>query len=329
MIGAQVQTASRERWLHIVKTSHYATYFHTPYWYELTAPGKNHTAIEVSFDDGASAIIPIAKVMRMKGLMTDYFSSPYGNYGGWISASILNEDHIKVLTDILTSKKNLTFRINPFDDSQTSLSTITASSPHVKLINDYTHIVDLTKGDAKLHSELSGGHRNAINIAKRNGVIIKAAETFDEWERYYNVYTDSLGRWKSWELKTRTVYPLTLFKRLYENRTGNETLWLALKDEEVIAGTLLFYWGRHAVAWHGAALAGCFDLRPNNLLYWEIFKNAQSRGYEVFDFNPSGGYSRVESFKKHFGAVQMPAPLLQTKTPLRSLISNLHARRMR
>jgi len=321
---------SRERWIEVAGACPYATYFHTPYWYELMMPGRRHAAVEVIFDDGASAVIPVAKIRRAGGLLTDHFSSPGCNYGGWISASALNKGHVRVLTTILTSRKNLTFRINPFDTSQTSLLTVTmpVPSPSITLRNDFTHTLDLTGGADRLLRGMAKGHKSAIKSAARDGVVVKAAETFEEWERYYTLYLESIERWRSGgpRLRPRNVYQLSLFKRIYENRTGNEILWLALKDGEPAAGALFFYWGRHAVSWHGAASAKHFGLRPNNLLYWEIIVDAARRGYEIFDFNPSGGYSGVESFKQHFGAERVASPVLSTRTLPRSLLRWLRSR---
>jgi len=325
----------KDRWIEAAKACPYATYFHTPYWYDLIAPKQEYTALEVTFDDGASAVVPIAKIKRAYGLLTDNFSSPGGTYGGWVSTSVLNEKHILMLMELLTSKKNLTFRINPFDKTLISLLTqleqstpVIPSSSGITIKDDHTYIIDLTKGIGTLRGGISKGHKSAITFAERNGVTVKQAEEYDEWVRYYDVYTDSVKRWCAGQMKPRNVYPLTLFKRIYENRTGNEILWIAMKDGKPVAGTLIFYCGKHAVTWHGAALKEYFDYRPNNLLYWKIFEDAVQRGYEIFDFNPSGGHTRVDSFKKHFGALRLQSPVLQTKTPLRSLISKLRANRI-
>ena len=339
---ARVQSivkASREEWLSAAKACPYATYFHTPYWYDLIVPDQGHTALSVCFNDGVSAIIPIAKVRRMYGLLVDHFSSPGGTYGGWISGSALDEGHVKALVDILLSKKNLTFRVNPFDEkSSPVISSLTIpssteslpvksssapSSTSITITDDFTHTLDLTKGVDELFGALSRGHRSAINSAARGGVAVRAAEAPEEWERYYGLYLDSLERWRAGgpELRPGTVYPPAFFRRLRGNLTGNEILWLALKDGEPISGALVFYWGGHAVYWHGASSARSFSLKPNNLLFWEIVKDARRKGCKVFDFNPSGGYGGVESFKDRFGAARVHAPVLLTRTPLRALVA--------
>ncbi|MDR2579027.1 MAG: GNAT family N-acetyltransferase [Chitinispirillales bacterium] len=311
-----ITEASREKWLSTAKACPYATYFHTPYWYDIIAPNQNHTALEITFDDGASAIIPIAKIKRAGGLLVDNFSSPGGTYGGWVSTSPLNEEHVKILANLLVSKKNLTFRINPFDNSAAWLKVD-------GFTQDYTYALDLTLGENELYSRSNRGHKEKLRKAVRNGISVRQAQSWQECEQYYALYLESVDRWVSRELKPRAVYPLEFFRRLYDGKTEREILWLALKGEEVIAGMLCFYWNKHAVGWHASASARHFVHGPNNLLYWEIIIDAARRGFEIFDCNPSGGYGGVESFKEHLGAVKTPAPVLYTKTPLRLLITRL------
>jgi hypothetical protein len=338
-----ISEASREEWLSTAKACPYATYFHTPYWYDLIVPGRGHTALSVCFDDGASAIIPIAKVKRMCGLFVDHFSSPGGTYGGWISGSALGEGHVRALAGILLSKKNLTFRVNPFDSSAPSfakLPLLTSSSttplstpasapeparnlPRAVLREEFTHTLDLTLGEEELYRRTSRCHKRGLRRAAGEGVIVERAESWEEWEQYYRLYESSLARWRAGgpELKTRTVYPIEFFRRLYDTGCSHEALWLARKDGKAAAGLLCFYWGKHAVSWHGAAAAEYFDLRPNNIIYWEAIIDALRRGYEIFDFNPSGGYGGVESFKDRFGTARIPAPVLSAKSPLRALVT--------
>jgi hypothetical protein len=321
---------SKSRWIEVARACPYATYFHTPYWYELIAPGQRHRAVEVSFDDGASAVIPIAKIKRACGLLTDHFSSPGGTYGGWISASGLNKDHVRVLTNILTAKKNLTFRLNPFDHSQSSLLTVSMPVPSssMRLMNDVTYTLDLTLGERELHGRSNRGHKEKLRKAARNAITVREARGWEEWERYYDLYRQSVDRWtaRGPELTPRVVYPIDLFRRLHNSVSGCERFWVALKDGEVIGGMLCFYWNRHAVGWHASADSRYFSLGSNNRLYWEIILDAMRGGFEIFDCNPSGGYGGVETFKEHLGAKRVSSPVLSARTPLRSLLTRLRPR---
>jgi hypothetical protein len=319
MLKYKCAQASRDEWIAAAKVCPYATYFHTPYWYELIAPKQRHAVLSVRFDDGASAVLPFAKIRRFGGLLVDHFSSPGGNYGGWISESALNEEHVTVLLGILMSKKNLTFRVNPFDKSASSIAS------RLPISEEFTHKLDLTLGEEELYRRTSRCHKRGVRRASGEGVTVEPAASWEDWERYYRLYESSLARWRAGgpELMTRNIYPIGLFRRVYENMSGHEILWLAQKGGEAVAGLLCFYWGRHSVSWHGAASAEFFDLRPNNILYWEAIRDAIRKGYAIFDFNPSGGYGGVESFKDRFGAERLPAPVITVRSPLRRMIAGL------
>ncbi|GBU21094.1 hypothetical protein R80B4_00983 [Fibrobacteres bacterium R8-0-B4] len=327
MTGICVQDiapAARGKWLSVARECGYATYFHTPYWYELIAPKQKHITAEVTFSDGASAVIPMAKIKRFCGLLTDVFSSPGGTYGGWVSTSALTPEHVKHLFRVLASESGLTFRVNPFDPSSRFIGIDNDGGiSGINIKNDFTHVLDLTKGERSITLGMSKGHKSAIKSAARAGVTVRAALTEQEWDKYYGLYLDTIWRWRAGKMTIRAVYPASLFKRLYENRTENETLWLAFKDGEPIAGALIFYWNGHAVSWHASASSRHLNLRPNNLLYWEIISDAVKRGCRLFDFNPSGGYGGVESFKSHFGTQRLPTPTITTRSPLRRMLAGL------
>jgi hypothetical protein len=313
--------AARDKWLSVSRACPYATYFHTPYWYELIAPKQKHVALEVTFNDGVSAVIPVAEIKRARGLLTDNFSSPGGTYGGWVSAEAIDKEHADILLGVLTSRKNLTFRVNPFDKAVSGLMTD-------GLTREFTYVLDLTLGERELYDRSNRGHKEKIRKAVREGITVRASQDWGEWERYYDLYRQSIARWLSRgpRLKPRTVYPPEFFRRLYDNGSGHEILWLALKGGEIAAGMLCFYWNKHAVGWHASASSRYFSLGTNNILYWEIMLDAGRRGFEVFDCNPSGGYGGVETFKEHLGAARLETPVLRTKTPLRRMIAKLRGK---
>jgi lipid II:glycine glycyltransferase (peptidoglycan interpeptide bridge formation enzyme) len=113
---------------------------------------------------------------------------------------------------------------------------------------------------------------------------------------------------------------------MLEEPQAEEKLWLAEKDGRIVAGILCFEWaGRHLVTWHAAALAEYNPLRPNNALYWEILLDAERRGFAWYDFNPSGGYEGVVSFKDNFGGEKRRTRRLDKRSWARALAGRLKA----
>ena len=60
---------------------------------------------------------------------------------------------------------------------------------------------------------------------------------------------------------------------------------------------LNFYHNRHAVYWHGAFVERYFEQRPSNLVHAEAIRDACERGFDWYDFNPSGPAPGVVRFK--------------------------------
>ena len=134
-------------------------------------------------------------------------------------------------------------------------------------------------------------------------------ESLEEWvmtkcedwrDYYYLVYEDSLRRWGDQALGK---VDWALFQEMFNRQSDHIKLWLATtKNEIIVAGALMLYAKKHAFYWHGAALEDYFDLRPVNLLFSEIIKDACDKHCRWFDFGLSSGIEGVRRFKKSFGA---------------------------
>ena len=89
----------REEWRRTARLCSYATFFHTPDWYQLfarTDPGMQIRAKKIIFSDGKKAILPLMKI-RSGRFRSLYLSGPAGVYGGWISGDDLNEPHVYLI----------------------------------------------------------------------------------------------------------------------------------------------------------------------------------------------------------------------------------------
>jgi lipid II:glycine glycyltransferase (peptidoglycan interpeptide bridge formation enzyme) len=88
---------------------------------------------------------------------------------------------------------------------------------------------------------------------------------------------------------------------------------LSIYQDKVISGALCFHSKRHYVYWHGASIETYFNLRPVNLLLYEVIKNACEKGYLWFDFNPSAVLKGVKAFKERFGAQALKCPIVELR----------------
>jgi len=310
---SSIAKASDSEWDFIWKDCEYSTYFHSREWAEVWTKYTNGriqpNPLLITFSDGKKALLPLSSQRILKGLAKQHISSPAGTFGGWISRDELNINHGQLLVNYACQKLgSLIWRLNPYDKivSQCEFSKIKS-----KIKNDETHALNLEGGFDSIYHSWTKGHKSAARKARKAGIIILKADRREHWEKYYATYEDSLQRWGK---KATSRYEWKLFEILYDLSSKNIELWLAKYEDKIIAGALCFYSKNHVVYWHGTALSDYFNMRPVNLLMYEVVKDACERNYLWFDFNPSGGHEGVKAFKKSFGAKEMSSNVIYKKS---------------
>lgn len=310
----KISQANDAQWDEIWQACEYSTYFHSREWaqiWNIYTQGKIYPMpVMVSFSDGTNALIPLSFQKIAWGLIKEGLSSPAGTFGGWISTDNLELNHGILLKDyLLNTIKNIAWRVNPYDELALNVTQNLGNS-------DTTDVLNLRDGFDVLFKRWSKGHQAASKQAISNEVLVRKAETIADWQEYYRVYQDSIRRWgKNVSLK----YSWKLFATIFNMHSKNVQLWLATKNNKIIAGALCFYSRKHIVYWHGAALKECFTLRPVNLLLSTIINDGCDKDYKYFDFNPSGGHEGVKNFKKSFGTINLSCPVISQNSGILSL----------
>jgi len=292
-------------WLDVARACDGATFFHTPLWHQLTLttwPTFHDATVGVLLPDGTRAVLPLVETARhVRGLFREMVSTFAGNYGGLIADRPLTDEkqrdiYREVLDSMRVGEAHVTG--NPYAPGP--------APEGAASVEDFTHVLRLDAGYDAVAAGFWKGCRTSTAKARRAGVTVREAGSVPDFRDYFALYEDSLARWGD---QATSSHPWKLFENvaaLREKHPANVRLWLADKDGRRVAGALVFYWNRHAVYWHGAALAEAFQHSPTNLLLAEVIRDACDRGIGVFDFNPSGGHVGVARFKESFGAVKLP-----------------------
>jgi hypothetical protein len=315
---SSIEKAIDSEWDSIWQGCDYSTYFHSREWAEIWnkyTDGKiQPKPLLIRFSDGAKALLPLSSQRILKGLARQYLSSPAGTFGGWVSKDELTIDHGQLLIDYMCNKiGSIVWRLNPYDK-------IVSQCKYPKLINDETHVLNLEDGFDYIYNAWTKGLKYKIRKARKAKIIIQKANNKEHWEKYYEIYEDSLQRWGG---KATSRYKWKLFDIICNTRSKNIELWIAKYDDKIITGGLCLYSKNHVVGWHGAALSAYFNIRPVNLLIYEIIKDACDNGYRRFDFNPSGGLEGVKAFKRSFGAEELPSGVIIAKSKTLNALETL------
>jgi len=304
----QIRAAQPEEWDVIWRQCSYATYFHSREWAEIwihySQEWMRPNPLLVMFSDGKEALLPLSCELSY-GSVKSFWSSPEGTYGGWIAMDPLGREHAILMKEFLTRELGrLYWQTNPYDD-------LVAAAGLDANIENETHAIDLERGFDAVYRDWSSACRRAERKARRCGVVVREANKKEDWRCYYQAYEDSQRRWGE---RTLSHHRWSLFQAMYDLQSEYLRLWLATNHEgRIIAGALMGYAKTHAAYWHGAALETYLVLRPMNLLFYELIRDACEKGYKWFDFNPSGGLDGVRRFKESFGAKPLHCPILHVK----------------
>jgi CelD/BcsL family acetyltransferase involved in cellulose biosynthesis len=316
---AEVRTATQAQWQEMAAACPTSTFFHTVAWTQLWSQyagrGLEPHPWLVRFDDGVEALLPAVRHRSLGGLMTRYASSAGAEYGDWLCKTRLSAQHQSGLAGML-SPYPITLRQNPFEDRHEPF--------HVDWTRqDFTQYLELSGDIETMVKSWSDSHRRSLRKAEGGGMTCILAGTRAEWGDYYRLYESSLNRWG---VRAQTIHRRGLFELVQQLPAENVRLWLVRRDGHLAAGALCFYFGRHAVYWHGASDSSHFEARPVHFLFYHAIRDALQRGYRWFDFGPSGGLPGVIRFKDGFGCSRRSANVRRQRTGWLSLIDTISRR---
>jgi CelD/BcsL family acetyltransferase involved in cellulose biosynthesis len=298
--------AEAGEWADIAAGCPHATYFHLPAWLAAFAaayPSMRVTTRMIEFEDGGRAVFPLLSRSRAGGVYTAHTTSAAGCYGGGISADPLGPGHSRgLLRWAQSTLPNLYWRINPLEPHAAVL-TDAVTEP------DSTELLSLTEyADAEvLKAHYRHSARKQINKGLRSGFEVRRAAVWEDWQAYHSLYQMRLDQWGK---SASNRYPLALFRSFHEAGDPAIQLWLIFKDGKLVGGNLNFYHRRHAVEWHAVYDRDFFPSGVRDYLVHTIIEDARARGFEFYDFNPSGGHEGTRRFKQSFGSTSVPAGVI-------------------
>jgi CelD/BcsL family acetyltransferase involved in cellulose biosynthesis len=275
-----------------------ATFFHTPEWSRLMeeafpASVESRPAA-FRFSDGAVVVLPLMRLLKLRGLARSLHSMFPGVYGGPVCARALTGEERLAINEWLAGREGMrTFCLAPPGVSNPVPS---GARPLSMTTQRLTLEKDL---DLRSSGLLSHGKKYSLRRAEREGVRVRSAESPDDWMDYFRAYRASMERWQD---ASAYRYPRRLFERMAGDTSGGISLRMAVAGGEFAAGAIVLSHGNHVVTWHEASFQRFHKLRVKDYLLIRIIEDAAREGYPSFDFNPSGGHETVEEFKASFGA---------------------------
>ncbi len=160
-----------------------------------------------------------------------------------------------------------------------------------------TVIVNLDRSEDEIFNSLNKPTRTGIRRAIKSGLTVEESQ---QWEEAYEVYKETRQR------NNTIIRPLDKLKEWADK------LFVCRKDGKIIAINITWFIDLYDKnvprTMTNSFLREFAHERPNELLYWEVFKYYKNKGYKQFDL---GGYAikprenleHVNTFKENFGSV--------------------------
>ncbi len=147
----------------------------------------------------------------------------------------------------------------------------------------------------ELWDSLKAKVRNQIRNAERKGVSVRWGGS-ELLPAFYEVFSENMR-----DLGT-PVYPVGLFRTIFEQFPGQVEICLADFEGQTIAGAFLLQGPGVSEVPSASSLRKFNSTNANMLMYWHQLKRAVELGKDVFDFGRSTEDSATYRFKKQWGA---------------------------
>jgi hypothetical protein len=147
-----------------------------------------------------------------------------------------------------------------------------------KLVNV---VRDLDPTADELWMDVEHKVRKNVKKARRSGVRVEFDDTGARLDDFLRLYLDTLAR--------REASERYAFSREFFERIPAQSVYVhALHADDVVSSELVLLSEHHAYSFLGGTRSDAFELRPNDLLKWELILWAKERGKRRFVLG--GGY---------------------------------------
>lgn len=175
------------------------------------------------------------------------------------------------------------------------------------------HGINLRRESETIWQELDSAARRAIQKARRDGVVVRAAAA--EWE--LRAFFEMHLRVRKYKYRL-LAQPYSLFENIWRHfiEAGQGTLLVAVQEDEIIAGTLYLKWQDTLYYKFNASRPEAAACRPSDLLVWEGIQYGKARGCTYFDFGLSDwDQEGLLQFKRKYATEEKTISFLQRSPP--------------
>jgi len=168
--------------------------------------------------------------------------------------------------------------------------------------NAVCHRVDLRSDIEGLWNNTNHAFRRGVNKAKKNGLRCEVNNTEDGIKIFHRLLT--ILRMKKFGILPQPITFYMCFLKHFINK-GYGNVWFSYLNDKPIASVIVLNSGKGIYYKMGVSDTDYLDVRPNNLLFWEVMKHGNQMGFEFLDLGLSQlDYVGLIRFKDSLGGIQ-------------------------
>ena len=294
-----------QKWSDFVYNHPHGNIFQTPEMAEVYSRTKNREPISLAVIDTDSdeiyAFLQGALLKEISGFMSS-FSSRSIIHGGPLF--VYNENGIAAVKTLMihyneiAKKKSLYSEIRNLND--TSNFKFLFEDAGYKYEDHLNFLTDLTKPIDELRKQLYKSKRQAVNKAKKVGVVVEEITN----KKLIPIFYDLVK--KSYMNSKVPFADISLFESAFDVLVPQKMckFFLAQYKGGYIASTCFLCYNGLIFDWYGGVDRAFSKYRANELLEWHSLKWCAENGYRIFDFGGAGKPGEPygpRKFKQEFG----------------------------
>lgn len=299
-----------KQWNKFVKESFNGSVFNTVEWIRVWESKGSEGIFFVLYEDGEiKAGLPVVMVKKMG--LKNYYSMPYGTYGGLLikrkpetfgEVGDLSEDEARkeeIISMFLKFAGNK-FGIIGLSDFYNELASFGLWQLGFNKLTYKTQLLELFPNENILwNKKLASSTRLKVKQAQKHGVEVDFIKSKFEITDCYNLFKDTALRHK----EKGPAFPLEFYNKLFDEM-GSILRWsIARKGRDILASTVHFIFGDTIFSWASASGSTVLSYRPNNAIIWDTIKWGCNNGYKYYNFGGSPADAKgLYNFKEGWGA---------------------------
>lgn len=285
--------------------------------FQKTIPGRGSVR-GFGMRDKKGAIVATCFCIRMSTGMQDtyWYYSARGpvidpNHGDSLAKIFVKE----IAKELQEKTKAIFWRFDPYFTSE-DFQNIADEELHWKrATQDYqptnTLMLDLSKSDEELLSEMKRKGRYNIKLGEKNGITVRTVPGKKVTEADVNIF---------WKLNQATTsrdkfsgHPKDYYQNFIKLLEPHSVLFIAERDGIALAAAINTHCGKNAIYYFGASTSNYEDrkLMAPYVLQWEMIQYARKQGCTSYDFlgiapedEPKHPYAGISEFKWKFGGTR-------------------------